>query len=109
MVALGMAFVNPVDAQIITTRAPKITEAIIHIAEVKPEFRKFLLRTSEGALYVELIAAIAPICILIGVNHKMLPGILAIPYGGLPSTDTYSDSEDDDANSIQNIFSTLFQ
>lgn len=105
MMAVGMVFINPVDAQIFSERAPKITEAIIHIAEVKPAFRKFLLRTSEGALYVELIGAIAPIAILIMVNHKMLPGILAIAYGGLPK----QENENTNGDNIAFDFSTLFQ
>lgn len=105
MIALGIVFVNPVDSEIFNTRAPKITEAIIHIAEVKPEFRKFLLRTSEGALYVELIGAIAPIVILIGVNHKLLPAFMAFPYGGLPNQNNGNNNGNNDAFD----FSTIFQ
>lgn len=98
MIAVGIVFIDATDSDIFATRAPRITEAIIHIAEVKPEFRKFLLRTSEGALYVELLGAIAPIIILICVNHKLLPQFMAIPYGGMPKPFTGADMNGNNDN-----------
>jgi hypothetical protein len=95
MIAVSITFVNPIDAQIVAERAPKITEAIIHIAQAKPAFRKMLLRTSESVLYVELIASIAPIAILIAVNHKLLPPFVAFAYGGMPKQDTNTNGNDD--------------
>jgi hypothetical protein len=98
--AVALAFVNPIDAQIVTERAPRITEAIIHLAQVKPAFKRMLLRSSESMLYSEIIISIAPIAILIAVNHKMLPAFVAIPYGGIPSLKTEKGSnngEDNDA------------
>lgn len=94
MIAVSITFVNPMDAQIIAERAPGITEAIIHIAEAKPAFKRMLLRTSESVLYVELIASLAPIAILIAVNHKLLPPFVAFAYGGLPKQDTSTNGND---------------
>ena len=111
LMAVGLTFVNPVDAQILTDRAPNITEAIIHLAQVKPAFKRMLLRTSEGALYAEIIMAIAPIAILIACNHKMLPAFVAIPYGGVPTikgVKPNDNASDNDAIPFD-IFSLLSQ
>lgn len=113
IVALGVTIVNPIDAHILTQRAPRITDAIIHLAQVKPAFRKFLLRTSEQALYTELIIAIVPIVVLILVNHKMLPEQVSIPFGGVPriktnETNGNSNGNTDDTNAIPfSIFDIL--
>jgi hypothetical protein len=110
LAAVGMTFVNPIDAQIIAERAPRITEAIIHLAQVKPAFKKMLLRTSEGALYTEIIVAIVPIAVLIACNHKLLPSFVAIPYGGMPKMDNGNTSNGTDKDAIPfDVFSVFSQ
>lgn len=107
MIAVGITFVNPVDAAIVSERAPKITEALIHMAQIKPAFKRMLLRASEGAIYTELIGAVAPIAILVCVNHKLLPYFVSIPYGGLPNLHEEK-AEKDNGNVIPFDISALF-
>lgn len=111
LIAVGITFVNPIDAQIISERAPRITDALIHLAQVKPAFKRMLLRGSESATYAEIIVAIAPIAILIACNHKMLPAFVAIPYGGVPSMHSEKASDNGtDNNAIPfDIFSLFSQ
>lgn len=105
VIAMPLAIVNAVDCQIFTERAPKITEALIHLAQAKHAFRKFLLTSSEKMIYSEIIIAVLPIIVLIGVNHKAIPAFLAIPFGGMPIADSEQNSAAGNAFSIFDLFS----
>lgn len=101
ILAMPLSILNPVDAKIFTQRAPKITEALIHLAQTQPAFKRFLLNSSEKMVYSEIVIAILPIIVLVGVNHKMIPSMLAIPFGGVPS----EKDDDNGAGSAFDIFS----
>jgi hypothetical protein len=66
------ATVNEIDGQILFGGEPRVTTAVVHLAEVNPKFRAAMLKFLEVSVYAEIAAAMAPIAMLIAANHNLI-------------------------------------
>lgn len=65
--------VDKFDGAVIIAGAPKLVEALISMAEVNPEFRRFLESSAKSVVWLQLGTAVAAIAVPIAANHRLVP------------------------------------
>jgi len=65
--------VDQFDGLVIIQGSPKLVDALISMAEVNPEFRKFLESGAKSVVWLQLGTAIAAIAVPIAARHRLVP------------------------------------
>jgi hypothetical protein len=81
--------VDKFDGLVIVQGSPKLVDALISMAEVNPQFRKFLESGTKSVVWLQLGTALAAIVVPIAAHHRMLPlnerGAYELFHGQLPA------------------------
>ena len=70
--ALLMA-VDKYDGLVVISGAPKLVDALITMAEINPNFRKFLEGGAKSVVWIQLGTALAAIAVPIAAHHRLAP------------------------------------
>ena len=65
--------VDQLDGLVIIQGSPKLVDALISMAEVNPEFRKFLESGTKSVVWLQLGTAVAAIAVPIAARHRLVP------------------------------------
>lgn len=84
--------VDKFDGLVIVQGSPKLVDALISMAEVNPDFKRFLESGTKSVVWLQLGTAIAAIAVPIAAHHKLLPinekGAYELFHGQLPAAFT---------------------
>lgn len=85
--ALLMA-VDRFDGLVVIQGTPKLVDALISMAEVNPDFKRWLESGTKSVVWLQLGTAIAAIAVPIAAHHKLLPvnerGVYQLFHGEIP-------------------------
>lgn len=80
--------VDQFDGLVIVQGTPKLVDALISMAEVNPDFRRFLESGTKSVVWLQLGTAVAAIAVPIAARHRLLPinaaGAYQLFHGPLP-------------------------
>jgi hypothetical protein len=65
--------VDKYDGLVVIQGAPKLVDALITMAEVNPNFKKFLEGGAKSVVWIQLGTALAAIAVPIAAHHKLAP------------------------------------
>lgn len=86
-VGIGVKMVNPVDGSIIIDKGTGVVDALCLVAKEDEQVRKALLMLTTGTVYTQLAIAVLALIVPILANHRLVPEVAAIPFGGVPRVD----------------------